>query len=311
MANPHVLVVMPLYNARPYVRAAVQSILDQTYTNSTLLVINDGSTDGSEQEVIPFLNKGVVLWHQENQGPGAAMNRAIAYAVHNGIHFIARIDSDDISMPDRFTKQIDLLIKHPEAAACSANCYYIDPESEKIIGTSTVSISEPLIHWEIRNGLRGLIQPVCMFRTEPLYSIGGYRKNFILAEEVDVFLRLSEAYNLINSAEFLAKIRINPYSLSMKNVQKNIYYQFYALDCAKNRRYRKPERDYENFSQNITPDLKFRIWREEQLLKLWRSRLYGSHLPTLLLAGLLDPRRVIIRLLRKLEERHAIIGGEQ
>ena len=302
MQSPQILVVMPLYNARPFVRAAIESILAQTYPNFTLLVINDGSTDGSEQEAASFQDRGVILWSQENQGPGAAMNRAIQYAHDNQIQFIARMDSDDILLPDRLEKQIILMLKYPNSAACSANCYYIDPSSEEIIGTSTVSSSNALIHWEINHGLRGLIQPVCTFRTDPLYKIGGYRFEFKLAEETDVFLRLAETYDFCNSIDFLAKIRLNPKSLSMSNIDKNILYQFFALDCAAQRRKGKPERDFDGFIQSMPSGTKYRIWREEVLLKLWRSQMQANRLPALLLAGLIDPRRVAIRGLRKLDE---------
>jgi glycosyltransferase involved in cell wall biosynthesis len=299
---PQVLVVMPLYNARPYVQAAIESVFAQTYPNFTLLVINDGSTDGSDQVAAAYQDRGLILWHQENQGPGAAMNRAIQYAHDLGIQFIARVDSDDIALPDRLEKQINLMLKYPQTAACSANCYYIDPQSEKVIGSSTVSTSNALIRWEINHGLRGLIQPVCTHRTEALYTVGGYRTQFKLAEEVDVYLRLAESYELVNSSLFLARIRLNPLSLSMSNVEKNILYQFYALDCANHRRNHKPEREYEAFLHNMSWCTKIRIWREEYLLKLWRAHMGTRHLPSLLLAGLLDPRRVVIRGLRKLDE---------
>ncbi|MCX5914512.1 MAG: glycosyltransferase family A protein, partial [Deltaproteobacteria bacterium] len=174
---------MPLYNTRPYVRGAIESILKQTYPDFTLLVINDGSTDGSEQEAASFKDSRMILWHQENQGPGDAMNRATQYALDQWIPFLARMDSDDISLPQRLETQILLLEKFPAAAACSANCYYIDNDTEQIIGSSTVSTSPALIHWEIAHGLRGLIQGTCVFRTAALAAVGGYRAQFKRAEE--------------------------------------------------------------------------------------------------------------------------------
>lgn len=303
MESPSVLVVMPLYNALPFVRSAIGSILSQTYPNFHLLVINDGSTDGSEQVAGSFNDSRVILWHQENQGPGAAMNRAIQYAQDQKIPYIARMDSDDISLPNRLETQILLLEKYPTAAACSANCHYIDAESERIIGSSTVSASPGLIRWEITHGLRGLIQPVCTFRTSALAAIGGYRMQFILAEEVDLFLRLAEKFELLNSRDVLCKIRIRSNSLSTENVHKNILYQFYALDCAKKRKIGKHERGFNEFSQSMSWTVKSRIWREEYLLKFWRSHLKTQSSSDLFLAGLLDPRRVVIRWLRGLKER--------
>jgi hypothetical protein len=126
---------------------------------------------------------------------------------------------------------------------------------------------------------------------------------FKLAEEVDVFLRLADQFELSNCGEFLCKIRIRPNSLSLYNVRQDIMYQFYALDCEKKRHSGRPELDYGTFIQSMSLDTKYRIWREEHLLKLWRGRMHGGGFSSLLLAALLDPRRLVIRGLRKLDER--------
>ena len=230
------------------------------------------------------------------------MNKGIQYAIDQQIPFLARMDADDISAPQRLETQIHLLEKYPTAAACSANCYYIDAESEKILSSSTISTSPGLIHWEIHHGLRGLIQGACVFRTSALAEIGGYRPKFKRAEEVDVFLRLSEQHELCNSSEYLYSIRDRANSYSLKNVRQNILFQFYALDCSKKRRDNKPEQDFETFRRTMSWDTKYRIWREEYLLKTWRNRMREGHLPSLLLASLLDPRRVVLRIRRKLDE---------
>ncbi len=109
---------MPLYNARSFVHAAIESILNQTYPYFILLVINDGSTDGSELVAESFQDHRMILWHQENHGPGAAMNRAIQYAYDKQIKFIARADADDISLPDRLEKQIRLMLKYSKICLC-------------------------------------------------------------------------------------------------------------------------------------------------------------------------------------------------
>ncbi len=230
------------------------------------------------------------------------MNRAIQYALDQKIPYLARMDSDDISLPNRLETQILLLEKYPAAAACSANCHYIDAESERVIGSSTVSISPSLIKWEITHGMRGLIQPVCTFRTSALAAIGGYRIQFILAEEVDLFLRLAEKFELRNCRDFLCKIRIRPNSLSIRNVHQNILYQFYALDCARQRHIERQERGFDEFTQSMSRTIKFRIRREEYLLKFWRNHLKTHRWLGLLIAGFLDPRRVVVRWLRGLNE---------
>lgn len=300
MQNPHVLVVMPFYNARPYLRRAVESILVQTYASFVLMAFNDGSTDGSEQEVIAFEDKRIILLRQENQGPGVAMNRAVQYAQENRIPFVARMDADDLSMPMRLEIQLGLLDKNPGIAACSSNCYYIDRETEEIVGTSTVSSRPNIIKWEIKNGLRGLVQGASFFRTNALVAVGGYRPEFRYAEETDLFLRLAEKFDLANAKEFLYKIRINNKSLSMRDVQKNLLYHFYALECSRNRRNSVPEESFDTFLEKTDWKSSLRLQHEKFVLKLWRSNIANRNYLLLLLASLIDPRRAVARVLRKL-----------
>jgi len=300
MSCPDILVVMPLYNAAEFVKKAVDSILSQTFIGYRLLVVDDGSSDGSSEIIKRYFGKNVTVLYQSNSGPGVAMNRAIQYANEIQIPFIARMDADDLSLPMRLEIQLKLLKENPSAAACSSNCYYIDRETEKIVGTSTVSSRPKVIKWEIKNGLRGLIQGASLFRTEALVFVGGYRFQFPYAEETDLFLRLSEKFELLNTKEYLYKIRVNRNSLSMQDVRKNVLYHFYALDCSKKRRANIPEDKFELFMKKKDWKLSLRIWHEEIILKLWRSNIAKQNIFLLFLASLIDPRRTIARLLRKI-----------
>lgn len=295
-----ILVVMPLYNAIPYLNQAIESILEQTFRDFEFLIINDGSTDGSEEKVRAYSDRRIILHDQPNSGPGTAMNYAINYALVRDIPFIARMDADDIAHPNRLQKQYDTLQNHPNMAACSANAHYIDSETGKIIGASTVSSSPRLIRWEIFHGLRGLIQGTSMFRTHALHQIGGYRQHFIQAEEVDVFLRLAEQFELINCPDYLYQIRVRANSISMSDTQRNVLYQFYALDCAERRKRHQVERRLEEFAYDPGILNKFQIWREVKLLNFWRQGLGKKNILSILYASILDPRRVIVRFLRKI-----------
>lgn len=301
MDLPPVLVVMPLYNARRYVAQAVNSILTQTYSNFALLIVDDGSTDGSDEIVSSMADKRILFTRQKHGGPGVAMNYGIAFAQKKNYPFLARMDADDLSLPNRLEEQVRLLLKYSEMAACSANCYYIESDSEKIIGASTVACSPALIRWEIRQGLRGLIQGAALFRTQALASIGGYREIFRQSEETDLFLRLVERYPVTNSAKFLYKIRLRRDSLSMQNVRENIIYTLYALDCARHRAYRKTERDFQAFFSQINKPLQRKIDREERLLRYWRKSLDSNNIQKtvlLLFSVLIDPKRALARILR-------------
>lgn len=296
---PSVLVVMPLYNAVRYLEKSIGSVLAQTFTDYCLLIVDDGSTDGSVEFIRnKFNDERLVILSQPNSGPGVAMNRALHFAREKGIQFIARMDADDISMPNRLQVQYQLLLENPACAGGSANCFYIDEDTEAIVGTSTVPFRSRLIRWEVQNGLRGLIQGAAMFRTEALMYVGGYRPGFRFAEETDLFLRLLEHYELVNSKEYLYKIRLNRKSLSMKDIPQNIHYHFYALECARKRKHNLAEDDFETFLQKLNWRLAFRVRHEEITLWLWRLGLSNANPFSLLLALMIDPRRLVARILR-------------
>lgn len=301
--SPAVLVVIPLYNARAYIRRTVATVLEQDYSNFKVLIINDGSTDDSGEIARSIMDDRVIVWDRENRGPGAAMNEAIEFALREDFPFVARADADDIMLPSRIRKQIHMLQKFPKAAACSANCYYVDNLTEKKIGRSTVPISSKLIEWELNHGLRGLIQSATTFRTGALKDIGGYRPHIKQAEDADLFLRLVERFPLVNCPDYLCSIRFRGDSLSMENVQLNVQNHFYVLDSAKRRRKGKTELDFGTFMEEINRYMKLLIWREQQLLRFWRKGFYSSNPIYTMLAALLDPRRVIARILRMIDSK--------
>lgn len=101
---------MPVYNGLPYLRAAVQSVLNQSYRDFELIVINDGSSDGSAELLESLDDPRIRLSHQANRGLAATLNIGIAQARGT---YIARQDQDDICLPGRFEKQVAFLDSHP------------------------------------------------------------------------------------------------------------------------------------------------------------------------------------------------------
>ena len=105
-------VVMPVYNAKEeYLREAIESILNQTYTDFEFIIVNDGSTNNSEEVILSYKDKRIVYLKQDNQGVAKSLNNGIDIAQGE---YIARMDSDDISLPERFAKQVKFLDEHPE-----------------------------------------------------------------------------------------------------------------------------------------------------------------------------------------------------
>jgi hypothetical protein len=120
----HVSIIIPLYNKRPYVKRALDSVLRQTLTDIEVLVVNDGSTDGSETIVEAYTDPRVRLLHQANAGPGAARNRGVALA---NSPLLAFLDADDEWSPTFLEKNVALLEQHGLEVASISSGYTLHP----------------------------------------------------------------------------------------------------------------------------------------------------------------------------------------
>lgn len=296
-----ILVVMPLYNTERYIEKAILSILNQSYQDFLLLIIDDGSTDSSMEIARRYESKKVIIWEKDHSGPSVAMNMGLKFAVEHNISIIARADSDDVSCSNRFEKQLSLINKDPKLGACSCNCRYLNPTGIAI-GKSTVPISNNLIKLELRHGLRGMIQGATMFRTEALNQLNGYREKFKLAEEVDLYLRLSEGFRLQNCPEYLYDITVREDSLSIGNFAHNLLYSYYALDCFKRRRKGVDELDFLDFKLRRGLLASFTYKLELLSLEYWQRSMQSNNPVLSLVAGILSPKRIIARMLRILDK---------
>jgi glycosyltransferase involved in cell wall biosynthesis len=117
--TPKISVLMPVYNAGPYLAEAIDSILAQTFSDFEFLIIDDGSTDGSGEIVQSYDDPRIrYLRNERNLGLVDTLNRGIELARGP---YIARMDADDISLPERFERQIDFMDAHPEAGVCGSS----------------------------------------------------------------------------------------------------------------------------------------------------------------------------------------------
>lgn len=117
-----VTVAIPVYNDEKYLREAIDSILHQTYKDFILLIINDGSTDSSQDIIASYTDKRIKLInHPCNMGRPAARNTALEAA---DTEYLAWMDADDISLPNRLQKQIAFLDSHPKISVCGSRVRY-------------------------------------------------------------------------------------------------------------------------------------------------------------------------------------------
>ena len=126
---PTVSVIIPTYNRRTYVQEAIDSVLAQTYPDYEIIVIDDGSTDGTDQVLHARYGDRIRYVWQENQGESAARNRGIALARGE---YIALLDSDDLWLPDKLAKQIPFLDSHPGAVLALPQVWQINANGERL-----------------------------------------------------------------------------------------------------------------------------------------------------------------------------------
>ena len=203
---PAVSVLMPVYNAQRYVAEAIESILAQTFTDFEFLIIDDGSTDKTPEILRRYAARDprIRLVSRPNRGLVASLNEGLALAWGE---FIARMDGDDISLPERFERQLRYLADHPECVMVGSRVIIIDPD-----GSPLTIMGAALTHEEIDQAFmagRGqmVYHPSVMFRARALAKIAPYREEYFTAEDLDLFLRLAEVGRIANLAKPLLKYR--------------------------------------------------------------------------------------------------------
>ena len=211
MGQPQVSVVIPVWNGERYLREAIASIIAQSFRDFELIVVDDGSTDGSAEIAGEFANDPrVSVIRQTNAGVVSARNAGLRAA---RAELVAFLDSDDIARPNRLAKQVAYLNSRPEIGAVGSYITYFDGKKgpfrthEFPVGSSRVA--------EALEAGNPLAQPAVMLRKSMAIAVGGYREAFKFgAEDYDLWLRLSEKHPLDNLAEVLTLYRIHPDSLT-------------------------------------------------------------------------------------------------
>ncbi len=167
--EPLVSVIMPVYNAGVFLRESIESILKQTYKHFELIIVDDASTDGSWKIIqrfkkrYPSIIRAYQLKNQLNKGGDACAN--IAYKKARG-KFIARMDADDIAVPERLEKQVAFLLDKPDVIMVGSQAHVINRKS-KVIGEKNV----PLTHDKIYENyfiFHPMIHPTVMIRKRML-----------------------------------------------------------------------------------------------------------------------------------------------
>jgi glycosyltransferase involved in cell wall biosynthesis len=185
---PKISVLMSVYNGERFLQEAIDSILAQTYKDFELIIVDDASSDGTQQILDSYSDPRIVRFRNEkNLGIGKSLALATAIAK---AHYFAKMDADDISEPDRFRIQCTFLDNHPDISAVGSTAIHID-ESGHETGRSTLSIDD-LLPWDLIWG-NPIYHGSVMIRAAAFFTIGGYDPTFRLAVDYDLWLRMISA----------------------------------------------------------------------------------------------------------------------
>ena len=197
---PEISVILPVYNAGRFLRGALDSLLAQSLGDFEIIAVDDGSADGSERILRTYASRAprVRVIRRANTGIVGALNDGLAAAQGN---LIARMDADDISLPQRFERQAAYLTNHPECLAVGTDVLYTDPEGAPLIRHHPAKHHEGILE-QLLNGNGGaLIHPTIMARRHAIEKAGGYRSRYQWIEDLDLYLRLSDQGRLANLPE--------------------------------------------------------------------------------------------------------------
>jgi glycosyltransferase involved in cell wall biosynthesis len=224
--NPLVSVILPVYNAEPFLRESLDSIVNQTYANLEIIIVNDGSTDGSKDIIASYEDKRIVyIQHTENKGLIASLNEAIQKSTGE---YILRMDGDDISFSNRIEKQMQFLFENKSIDIVGAHALFFKD-----------NIASPINNWaldlktnspaEIKSALvweNCIIHPSICMRSEIAKSLL-YDTAQVNYEDYDLWLRaVANKFSIAKINEPLLYYRVQEKSITQLAIRKsNFYFQ--------------------------------------------------------------------------------------
>lgn len=228
---PKVSVLLPVYNGEKHLHDAISSILSQTFTDLELLIINDGSTDGSEAIIRSFNDSRInYIINEKNIGLIATLNKGIELAKGE---YLARMDADDISLPKRFETQVKLMNAEPDLVVCACRVETVDRKIFKV-GQ----------HWFTGDDIPALLlfnaticHPSVMMRVSKIKEANElYSAEFKHAEDYELWVRLAlnNKFALTNEVLFLYRENDTQVSVKYKTEQgerASVIRKNYLLKC--------------------------------------------------------------------------------
>lgn len=253
MSTPLVSIIVPLYNKEKYILDCLQSVALQDFLNWQCIIVDDGSNDGSAKLVDAFIKSTAGNWkflRKENNGPSSARNFGV---LNSESEFIAFLDSDDIWMPDKLSKQIDYLRNSPDCLV-SLTDYVITRDFEhKVRGVRSSKSNNLLGRWLNMRGFGGLVESTGLVRKKVFDHGVSFDESLITGEGLDFMFQVSKIGKFCVVPDFLTVYRLSDGQLHKSEalIERNGRYLAtkYASNPGSLRRVTQDQRAYFSISK--------------------------------------------------------------
>lgn len=227
---PAMSVLMPVYNAGRFLQPAIDSVLSQSFGDFELLLIDDGSTDGSREVVSSQADPRVRPFLREHSGLVPVLNFGLRQARGE---LVARMDSDDLCLPQRLELQHAWMQAHDETVALGAAAQLIDGDGKPFGSKVLPGVEHEQIVYRLleHDGGSGLLHPTVMLRRDRVLAIGGYRDAFPVCEDWDLWVRLSRVGKLHALPQVLLKLRKHGGNVTVTRMARNLQSVVEARVC--------------------------------------------------------------------------------
>ena len=224
MKSPKVTVLMSVYNGEKYLCEAIESILNQTFTDFEFLIINDGSTDKTSEILQSYRDSRIrIIDNEGNIGLTKSLNKGLRMARGE---YIARMDADDVSMPERLEMQIEFIWDNPDVGLVGCWVDVVDVNGIKI-DRWELPETHGYIKWRLLFG-NCIAHPASLFKTDLAQMLGGYDEKIKYAQDYFLWSKMSFETKIHQIPEVLIKRRVHPncigaeYLDEQQNVVKHV-----------------------------------------------------------------------------------------
>ena len=222
---PKISAIIPTYNNAEFLQEAIESVLAQTYKDIEIIVVDDGSTDNTEDVVKNYAGKLTYI-RQENAGPAKARNTGILQAKGE---YIAFLDADDSWLPNKTEEQLKVLEDNPNSALVYSKAIFFDSDTGNEVRISPEEVYSGSVFDTLLSKTGPIVLSSVIARSGILYEIGMFEESLFAVEDIHLWLKIAKTHEITGIDKALVKRRLHSKNISLSSNIRNI-----ILDCLDN-----------------------------------------------------------------------------